>query len=158
MHDLLMVFTKKKPTPEEIDQILTPYYEENFYIKVDGSLFDTGDSEEEWREPNPNEKPFHWDWYEIGGRFQTAYPDDFPEDSMAIRDMPIMHEDQSQLTYEDYGRLFAKAIDIHGTPYARSVWVCGSMHVDPRWGFTAKRIFQQAAEADGWATVVDIHW
>lgn len=48
MHYCLYLFTRKLPDDEKIRRIMYPFNDEN---------------DEKW------ERPFHWDWYVIGGRY-----------------------------------------------------------------------------------------
>ena len=56
MHYCTYIFTEKIPTNEDIDRVMAPFYEGDFYRKLD--------------EGSDSERPaFLWDWCVLGGRY-----------------------------------------------------------------------------------------
>lgn len=147
MHQSLLILTRNKPEPKDIAAILDPYCEDNFYINVVCS--DEIDFNE-WQDPDPNIKPFHWDWYEIGGRFRQFYRTPV----MPAKEFPLRARDEPH----QYDSVCASLIDMDGKPDSKYVFVCGRRKVDPDWGSWVKFCIDAARNADGWITVVDYHW
>lgn len=93
MHYCFMLFTKEKPTPDEIEDILAPYYEPIVYDKY---------------QENSNLPIIMWDWYSIGGRFS-----DVLEGNESLKVSDIKDYD----TLQTYGYF-----DVDKTVYAREHW------------------------------------
>ena len=63
MHFSCFLFTEKLPSDEDIDRILKPYNDENFYSKYE-------EDEEGKKDIPPEDYPeFMWDWWQVGGRY-----------------------------------------------------------------------------------------
>lgn len=92
MHFCIMMFTKEKPTPKYIDDILEPYYEHTVYLKKEVGDFPI----------------IMWDYFEIGGRFS-----DVLNDNMYLHAVDIKNYDELEV----FG-----CIDVDGKAYAKEHW------------------------------------
>ena len=111
MHCCFMLFTKEKPTYEEIEKILEPYYEDTIYENhLEG-------------EEVPK---LMWDWYAIGGRYSDILEGNESLPASEVKD------------YDDlrtYG-----CIDVDGTVYATEYWDAREWIVEPDYWDKLKEI------------------
>jgi len=129
MHYCFMLFTKEKPTPDEIEDILAPYYEPDVYNKY---------------QEDSHLPIIMWDWYSIGGRFS-----DILEGNESLKASDIKDYDNLQT----YG-CFDVDEEVY-TPYAREHWDGEKWVAHPDYWDKLKEIKKR--NKDCWVTILDLH-
>ena len=111
MHTCFMLFTKEKPTYEEIEKILEPYYEDTVYDN-----YFNGDAAPK----------LMWDWYTIGGRYSHILEGNESLPASEVKDYDNL---------STYG-----CIDVDGTGYAKEYWDTKDWIVEPDYWDRLKEI------------------
>lgn len=129
MHFCIAVFTEYYPTPKQISEIMTPYYE--------------------YREDiGENDPDFEWDWYVTGGRYTEAFKFINPSQKADYPFHPSELLDYAGL--EPYG-----FIDVDKKPYIRETWSDG--HYKERLDYLEKLEEIKKKNKNCWITIVDCH-
>lgn len=143
MHYSTLIITTEKPTEDDIERVLEPFNEDNYYYNAQerGVNFESD-------EVDPERPLFLWDWYVIGGRWKNRL-----KCSQTIGDIaPI-----DKITNLDEVSACYCIDDTEGIVIAREHWNGNSFVEDEEYDNKLTEIKERSKGKGYYMTVVDIH-